>query len=226
MEMNNYNELFSLAKEAFAAGQFKTAELQLSWVGDIYNQVTATSKSAIDSPKYSIIVVNYLPSDDFVAMLESLKKYESNDEFELLIVNNGNPYLPAVVEQTLSNCTILDVGFNFGCSGGRNVGLHFARGKYCLFIDDDGVLSELAIEELIETIERYQAVTCRGKVEPKSEGSIAGGNYNKGDSVTVSIPDAEGISIWRSDVLRRFGGFDPLLSGHEGLCSWIECIRA
>ena len=219
-------ERFCLAKKAFAQGNYKIALIHAEGLaGDCLDQLVCPLKSSHEAARYSIIIVGYSVSDDLIDMLASLKRYEYDADYEIILVNNGDPGFYPVAAATLTNYTFVDVGFNYGCSGGRNVGLHFARGKYSLFIDDDGILAPNAIQELIRTIESADGVTCRGRVEPKSENSISGGNYDKGDSVTVSIPDAEGISIWRSDVLQRFGGFDPLLSGHEGLCACAKIFR-
>ncbi|MDB4363041.1 glycosyltransferase [Pseudomonadales bacterium] len=210
---------FSLAKEAFAQRNYKIAEIHTEGLmGVVLDQLICPLKSSHGAARYSIIIVSYSISDDLVNMLASLKKYEYDTDYEILLVNNGDPGFYAIAAATLTNYTFVDVGFNYGCSGGRNVGINVARGEYCLFLDDDGVLSDNAVEVLIETIQNYDAITCRGKVIPRSDGAISGGHYDKGSTLTVSVPDAEGMSIWKRDPLLKFGGFDTLLSGHEGLC--------
>lgn len=212
-------ERFFLATQAFAQRNYKIAAIHAEGLTEgVLNQLSYPLKSSHGSARYSIVIVSYSVSDDLVDMLASLKRYEYDSDYEIILVNNGDPGFYAIAAATMTNYTFVDVGFNYGCSGGRNVGINVARGEYCLFLDDDGVLSDNAVEALIETIQNYDAITCRGKVIPRSDGAISGGHYDKGSTLTVSVPDAEGISIWKRDSFLKFGGFDILLSGHEGLC--------
>lgn len=216
--MNELEKTFLKAKELFLSSHYDQAK---NLIDDIHPKILKQAKTESfrfnKNPRYSLIVVAYKESNDFYSLLKFLVKYEEKPDFEIIIVSNFKESITASVQKYLKTFTLVNVGFNYGCSGGRNLGAHFSNGKYIVFIDDDGALSPNAIEALTSCIENTNAVTCRGKVKTKTPGSISGGNYDKGEKTTISIPDAEGISIWNKKVFLEFGGFDPLLSGHEGL---------
>ena len=98
-----------------------------------------------------------------------------------------------------------------------HAGAMVARGDYALFLDDDGRLSGDTVEALVSVIETYDAVAVRGRILPKEPSGASAENYDLGDRIRPAIPSAEGNSIWCRDVFLEFGGFDPLLAGHEGL---------
>lgn len=216
--MNDLEKNFLNAKKEFISGRYDNAcKIVKDIHPEIIKQTTIRTHGTKTDASYSIIIVTYQESEDFYSLLNLLSKYQEKPGFEIIIVNNIGIDIADKISNHLSNFKYLNPGFNYGCSGGRDVGAHYANGDYILFIDDDGILGENAVENMISCIESTNALTCRGKVVPKTADSIAGGNYHKGEAVTLSIPDAEGISIWRRKEFLEFGGFDPLLSGHEGL---------
>ena len=176
-------------------------------------------------PLYSIVIVVHELSDDFAKLLSSLKTYEDSKEFEIVVVSNGIADLEAHVPDEFENYILAEPGLNCGCSLGRNIGAECASGKYLVFVDDDGVLGDGAIDSLIATIETYDAVAVRGRVVPRTPDSFTPPHYDRGELVVPSIPDAEGISVWARDAFLRFGGFDPLLAGHEGLHLMCRMFR-
>ncbi|GKX35003.1 MAG: hypothetical protein MnENMB40S_26210 [Rhizobiaceae bacterium MnEN-MB40S] len=178
-----------------------------------------------DNPRFSIVVLNYKHSQDFAALVSSLSGVANTQECELVFVNNGNPSLRNTVSDRLDSYVQIDAPFNVGCSQGRNIGAHIARGEYVLFLDDDGAITKDTIEALVSVIAQYGAVAVRGRIIPKSPGGSAAENYDLGDRIRPAIPSAEGISIWRRDLFLEFGGFDPLLVGHEGLLLCARMLR-
>jgi GT2 family glycosyltransferase len=175
--------------------------------------------------RYSIIVAVHQGFDSLKALLEDLEPYLFRQDYELIVINNTCQPAPNTIQSLITEHSIIDIGFNYGCSGGRNVGAELAQGHYILFLDDDGRLACGSIEALIHCIEKNHSVACRGKVIPKDEIGISGGHYDKGPKVNISPPDAEGISIWNRKVFLEYGGFDPLLAGHEGLALCAKMHR-
>ncbi len=210
---------FEKAKAAFDAGDFATAR---AYASDAEHQILAhvnlRKPAAKVSPLCSIVVVTQGQSADLDNLLMQIGAYLEPD-FELILVVNGNDGLHAA--RSRENMTVVDVGFNYGCSGGRNIGARLSRGQFVMFLDDDGVLEQGALESLIARIRRYDAIAVRGRVIPRSDHASALRHYDYGDEVMYSVPNTEGISIWRREQFLHFGGFDTLLAGHEGvaLCS-------
>lgn len=220
------DNLFLMALEQFSLGHFDEAISQANKVAAAcQNSCEVFDRDYRKSPRYSIIIVTYGDSKDFIYLLSSLQKYICQTDFELIIVNNGNIHVRRYLEEHLKRYRLIEVGFNYGCSGGRNIGTMFSSGKYVIFLDDDGLIDGRAIDILVSTALTKQAVSVRGKVLPKNRNGRSARGYNKGDLIIPSIPDAEGISIWDKDIFLEFGGFDPLLYGHEGSLLFCKMFR-
>jgi tetratricopeptide (TPR) repeat protein len=212
---------FEEARQAFAARDYAAAVKNAQAAETLVRaDIQISDYGAPTSPTYSIIVVLYQRHSDLGQALGRLSRYSDIPEFELIFVNNGEFVADDIVEHC-KKFRWIDVGFNFGCSGARNLGARAARGSLLIFIDDDGFIEDLAIERLIENITEHDALAVRGRVRPKSESrSELPRNYDLGDDVIYSVPNAEGISIWRRQEFLDHGGFDTLLAGGEGLALW------
>jgi glycosyltransferase involved in cell wall biosynthesis len=140
-------------------------------------------------------------------------------------VENGISDIESAVSADIKNYVLVSSEVNLGCSLGRNLGAEHASGKYIVFVDDDGVPEDDAIDCLITTIESHGAIAVRGKVVPRTPESLTPPHYDRGDLVVPSVPDAEGISVWDRVEFQRFGGFDGLLAGHEGLHLMCRMFR-
>lgn len=114
--------------------------------------------------RYSIIVAVHQGFDDLKALLEDLEPYLFRQDYELIIINNTCQPAPNTIRSLIAEHSIIDIGFNYGCSGGRNIGAELAQGHYILFLDDDGRLAYGAVDALIDCIEK----TIRSHVAEKS----------------------------------------------------------
>lgn len=176
------------------------------------------------SPQVSVVIVIYRFTEDVKAAL--LEQSNSFDQYEVIIVDNGAGIdKKSIIDCRLNSFVLIDVGFNYGCCGGRNIGASVATSDLVAFIDDDGTLLDGSIAALVQTIEAYDAVAVRGRVVPKTENGATGSHYDLGDDVVFSPPTTEGISIWRRDQYLSAGGFDTLLSGHEGILLYTKLFR-
>lgn len=169
--------------------------------------------------KVSIIIVTYEIEyrSRLNKLIESFDWLLETNGYEFIIINNNPNGKPLKLKTFSSKQSIINVGFNYGCSGGRNLGANLASGKYILFLDDDGDTTPESIINLTDCIESNNAIACRGRIIAKDESSISGGHYFKGKHVIPSIIDTEGFSIWEKETFIKHGGFNPLLAGHEGL---------
>lgn len=207
---------FAAAQRSFEAGDYAAAQAHCDAVKALLPaHCTVRAEGRFDGAVTSIIILSHRHSAEVAELVRALRDYQE-DPFELIFVDNGNRQLEDMVARTLHRFKLISPGFNFGCSGGRNLGAEHARGRYVLFVDDDGAMARGAIETLIETIESERAVVVRGRILVKTEDSYQPSHYDMGDAMRPCVPNAEGWSIWRRDAFIRFGGFDPLLRGHEG----------
>lgn len=75
------------------------------------------------------------------------------------MVDNGST--DKSVELTRKNfpfIKILELGENFGCPGGRNLGVSACSGEYIFYLDNDGVLHREAVMNAYRTFYRYANV--------------------------------------------------------------------
>lgn len=219
---NSLGDVFDRAKREFVLGRFPAAlALTQKVAGLVTSQVQSKNYGRLLDPTFSIVVVTYREIPDVYGSLSRLAIYSKSSDYEIVIVNNGNPSVRDIAKSLFENFLFIEIGFNYGCSGARNVGVRAARGEIIVFVDDDGLVEEGAIENLIDVMTRYDAVAVRGRVLPKTSG-ITGRHYDIGHEIVVSGPNAECLLAFRRGDYVKFGGFDPLLAGHEG---WALCSR-
>lgn len=111
--------------------------------------------------KISVIIPTYKPDYYIWECLESLKNQTlSQDEFEILIILNGDkePYYCQINNWINKNKTEnikLLYSEKKGVSYARNLGLDIAWGENICFIDDDDYVDNNYLEELINSVEKY-----------------------------------------------------------------------
>ncbi len=110
--------------------------------------------------KFSVIVPAYNSETTLKETLDCLINQTIGDEIEIVVVNDGstdateriiNEYAgkyPAIVPISRENR---------GVSSARNTGLEIAKGKYCIFLDSDDLISENACEALFSAMEERKA---------------------------------------------------------------------
>ena len=154
---------FNAARAAFGRGSYGQAvECAADLVEAVADLTEIRDQRRATECSCSIIVVSYRPTKQLSEQFDKLHNYRVSPKFELIFVDNGNPDL-AKRAVNVGPSLYLKPPFNFGCSGARDLGLRWARGKWVVFIEDDGLLADQAIEALIETAESYAAIAVRGR---------------------------------------------------------------
>jgi glycosyltransferase involved in cell wall biosynthesis len=222
-EMRPPRERYLEAKSRFLGGRFASAQRLLA---DFTTDTLAQARirhfgTRTSDPIASIIVVSHRDHAGVANGLRSIARQIASDSFEVILVDNGNTSLARLGRRYFRSCTIVEIGFNAGCSGARNIGAQIAKAPLIIFLDDDGIAEEGCVEALIRCMEETGAVAARGRVMPQTSPDLAGSHYDLGPSRLPALITCEGISIWRRATFIEAGGFDPLLAGHEGvaLCS-------
>lgn len=215
--IEDISKYFSLAHEAFEKNEFMTAQmLSDKVVTSLKGEDLLAVDDGVSEAKNSIIIVIYQLSDNFILNLNELKYFNDDPDYELLIVDNGCPGIEEAINATGVRCKLIKIGFNYGASGARNVASWYAGGENLVFIDDDGLIKADSIISLVSEQVKHSAISVRGRVVPITAGKSVT-HYDKGDQVIVSVPDTEGIALWRKKQFSSVSGYDPLLFGHEGL---------
>jgi glycosyltransferase involved in cell wall biosynthesis len=231
--------LQNLQLEAFSQGNFQLAQRLSRSAIDIALGNALVLRERRESCEVSLIVVSYQCNDLTLELLEELAGFRFSFSHELILVLNNDEKLKALLNDRLfEKFVILDCPHNLGASGGRNAGAKLAKGRYLVFLDDDGFTRQSDIEALHEMAVQYDATGVRGRVLPRDGVTTPPTHYDMGDHLLPSIMDIEGITLWNRERFQLIGGFDELLFGHEGFelyarlyprygpCSFLYCPNA
>jgi glycosyltransferase involved in cell wall biosynthesis len=222
-EMRPPRERYLEAKARFLGGRFASAQRLLA---DFTTDALAQARirrfgKQTTHPVASVIVVSHRDHAGVANGLRSIARQIGSDSFEVVLVDNGNTSLARLGRRYFRSCTIVETGFNAGCSGARNIGAQVAKAPLIIFLDDDGIAEDGCVEALIRCMDETGAVAARGRVKPQTSPDLTGSHYDLGPARLPALITCEGISIWRREPFIEAGGFDLLLAGHEGvaLCS-------
>ncbi len=117
-----------------------------------------------NSPELSIITVNFNGLKDTSELIESLQRLISLS-YEIIVVDNASKENEALALQS-KYPTIITIRSeqNLGFSGGNNLGICQAKGKYIFLLNNDTFIEEDTFQFLIEKIENNPKI---GAVSPK-----------------------------------------------------------
>ncbi len=116
-------------------------------------------------PLISIVIVSWNTRDLLKRCLESLYATLPPLTFEVIVVDNAsNDGSPDMVARQFPDAILIQSGANLGFSGGNNLGLRAARGRYVMLLNSDAELTEGSAARMIEFMESHPDV---GMVGPK-----------------------------------------------------------
>ena len=204
----------------------------------------------VDSPKVSIIILNWNGLKDTIECLESLKKI-TYPNYEVVVVDNGSAGddVKILREKFGNYIHIIENDKNYGYTGGNNIGMRFclanSQPDYLLILNNDIVGDPGFLTELIKVAQaepsivivgpkvyyydfpnRIQSAGCRinmwsGQVSLIGTKQIDDGQYNE----LREVDYVHGCCLLiKRDVISRIGLFDE-----SYFCYWDEtdyCTRA
>jgi len=109
-----------------------------------------------DHPLVSIVVRTHLRPNVLREALKCLRN-QTYDNFEIVIVEDGEPSSQAMVESEFADLNIryISTGEHVGRSAAGNIGMEAAKGEYINFLDDD----DLFYADHIETLAQFLTET-------------------------------------------------------------------
>lgn len=116
------------------------------------------------TPEISIITINYNGLKETCMLVDSLRRHVSVN-YELIIVDNGSATNEAELLQLRypeTRCIRSEI--NRGFSGGNNIGIQTAKGKYLLFLNNDTFVTDDSLHFLCEKLDSKPEI---GGVSPK-----------------------------------------------------------
>jgi GT2 family glycosyltransferase len=213
---------YSLAAGHFERGDFADAQRAVSeCLGGIYANIhryaLKENLQNIYEVRISVIVVSHRNVLGSCEIVHGIKDFIRRPEVELIFIGNGLENIDCVSGKYRDKARVFGLPENIGCSAARNLGAYVARGDCLLFLDDDASTGSGDLDLLVRTFVERDAVAVRGRVAPKSGAGLTGNHYDLGSSLKPAPPTTEGFSVWQASAFERYGGFDPLLAGHEGM---------
>lgn len=116
-------------------------------------------------PLISFITICYNGLDDTCMLIESLRDTISSVSYEIIVVDNASRQDEAsLIQERYPFVRTLRSEKNLGFSGGNNLGIQIAQGKYLFLINNDTYLTEDGLPALIERLESDPRI---GAVSPK-----------------------------------------------------------
>ena len=111
----------------------------------------------------SVIIVNYNTCQVTKQCLDSLLKYTSGVEFEIIVVDNDSHDGSKEMLANYSGITYIQSGDNLGFGKANNLGYKKATGKYILFLNSDTYLLNNAVKYFFDAFEKMDdTVACIG----------------------------------------------------------------
>jgi len=101
--------------------------------------------------KISVIILTYNRVKDTLEILGSLEK-QNYEDFEIILVDNdSSDGTVQKVKENFPTVNCIEIKYNAGVPGGRNVGIKNARGDYLIFIDNDAEAGSNFLKDIEST---------------------------------------------------------------------------
>lgn len=176
------------------------------------------------TPLASIVVLSYNNLDYTRQCIESIYRYTSHIDFELITINNGSLDGTQEYFNSLEHKKKLNFSENIGVCKAINQGFEIAKGKYILNVSNDIVVTTNWLDNLIYCMETDSKV---GMIVPVCNASC---NYQQinisctnmediqefAKSYNISNPNlweerlklCTYLGIYRSEIIKTLNGFD------------------
>jgi len=116
-------------------------------------------------PTFSIIIANYNGLAFLKDCLDSLQQSTYSD-LEIIVVDNGSTDgSVAFIQENYPRVRVIRSATNLSYSGGNNLGIRHARGKYVVLLNNDTEVTPGWLEPILEELESDERIAaCQPKV--------------------------------------------------------------
>lgn len=119
----------------------------------------------INTPLLSFITVCYNGIADTCALIDSIHMTIHSVSYEIIVVDNASREdESAIIKARYPSVTTIRSRQNLGFSGGNNLGLEIAQGRYLFLINNDTYFESDGVQSLIDRLESNPQI---GAVSPK-----------------------------------------------------------
>ncbi len=111
----------------------------------------------------SIIILNYKTKNLVKYCIKGIKLVGLKLDYEIIVIDNASQDgTPEMIRKEFPEVKLIEVEKNRGYTGGNNLGLKQAKGKYILILNPDIVVLEGAIEKMYEFMENHPKIGLLG----------------------------------------------------------------
>lgn len=119
----------------------------------------------MESPKLSIITVNYKSFSDLSRCIAAIKKNEPQVSYEIIVIDNDSKQ-PEEEQKFLqewgSQIIYIHSQANVGFGAGNDIGIKQAKGEYLLLVNPDVEIWENAVLEAVRFLDEHKEVGILG----------------------------------------------------------------
>jgi GT2 family glycosyltransferase len=114
----------------------------------------------------SIIIVNYKTPQLCLDCIESIKKYSSSFQYEIILIENGSgdDSFEILSKKLSSDVILLKSEKNLGFGRANNLAALSAKGDYLFFLNSDTLLLDNSIFYLRDFLKTHHQVACVGAI--------------------------------------------------------------
>lgn len=103
-------------------------------------------------PLITIQILNWNRAEETQRAIQSAFA-QTYPNIEIVMVDNGSTDNSVeLTKQNFPSVKVVQLDKNYGCPGGRNLGIEHCNGDYIFYLDNDGVLHKDAVENAYNTI--------------------------------------------------------------------------
>ena len=178
------------------------------------------SQDAAGVCRISVIIPHFNRADLLHQTLKSLQQQQQCSAWEAVVVDDGSEVAEWARAQAFSDSRVKFYRRTDGIKGPsrcRNLGLEQARGAYVMFLDSDDLVASWCIETRLQWVQQQR--NADAWVFPVMLFRNAPGDLNllwnrlEGEEdlrrfLLSDPPWHTSSTVWRSDVIRRLGGFN------------------
>ena len=105
-------------------------------------------------PLVSIQILNWNRAEDTQIAIQSALN-QTYENIEIIVIDNGSSDDSVrLIRKKFSNIKLIELEKNFGCPGGRNLGIPYCNGDFIFFLDNDGVLHKDGVSNAMNTMRK------------------------------------------------------------------------
>lgn len=156
--------------------------------------------------KFSVAMVTYNRAQLAVRALESVFAQHRDDCEVVVVDNDSRDGTGELIAAKFPQVKLIRLARNLGCPDGRNQAYANCRGEFIVNLDDDGWMSDGALEQIESVFERDERI---GVIALRQ--SFPEGGEHSGCAMSAEFKDvgvfAGGVSALRHSMLRKIGAF-------------------